>query len=85
MRFTYNDCSIAASKGLIKFFNNPQDYGLNIKLSKAGSGIMCTANMLIKTVFGLIKINPTHEKINGKQTAILIDKNSTILEENNAA
>ena len=85
MRFTYNDCSFAASKGIIKFFNNPQDYDLNIHLSQASAGIMCTANMQLKTAIDIVKIKPTHERINGKQTAILIDKKPTILEKNSAA
>ncbi|WP_375331657.1 AAA family ATPase [Candidatus Tisiphia endosymbiont of Temnostethus pusillus] len=41
-----DDCSAAATKGLIKFFDNPKDYGLKlVKEGKANFGFMCTEGM----------------------------------------
>lgn len=45
-RSIYDDCSIGATKGLIRFFDNPSKYDLNLK--SAGYGFMCTKDMVIK-------------------------------------
>ncbi|PCJ29622.1 MAG: hypothetical protein COA94_01080 [Rickettsiales bacterium] len=75
-RSIYDDCSIAATKGDIKFFNNPKDYNPKISNPEKGFGFMCTEHMKIhisKTVDSdtgeIVENNeiilPTHYKNEG--------------------
>lgn len=72
-----DDCSAAATKGLIKFFDNPEDYGLDlVKEGRANFGFMCTQRMKmylgssVDANIGTIAPNyktilPTHYKRDG--------------------
>ena len=66
-RSIYDDCSIAATNGLIKFFNNPEHYDIRADSTNAntniGFGYMCTENMRMENINGdKVKILPTHFK-----------------------
>ncbi|NRB10183.1 MAG: AAA family ATPase [Rickettsiaceae bacterium] len=47
-RNIYNECSKAASNGDLKFFDNPKEYGVNLK--NAGFGFLCSENMKIAMI-----------------------------------
>lgn len=75
-RSIQDDCSAAATQGLIKFFDNPKHYGLNLENINSSLGFMCIQNMrmyLKKKVNAetgeisehYIKILPTHYKRDG--------------------
>lgn len=61
------DC-IARATQRIKFFNNPNDYGLKVDIKKRGriyetqTMLMCTENMKLKVRDNFLKISPTHYK-----------------------
>jgi hypothetical protein len=45
-RAIYDDCSVAATMGIIKFFDNPAEYGLKLVIDgNASFGFMCTAEI----------------------------------------
>lgn len=80
-RSIYNIISTAATSGLIRFFNNPDNYGLKIKQSKYG--YLCTQNMMLKVgestnssdgevIADLVTVVPTHQKFepNGDLVAV---------------
>ncbi len=82
-RAIYDDCSVAATQGLIKFFNNPENYGIDLTDSGKGFGFMCTQNMKIQTgknlnsetgemIKNYITIVPTHFKRDGDGKKIKI-------------
>ena len=68
MRGINERLSIAATQGLIKFFNNPNVYGFDINHSRYH--YICTEDMMIKNdmVLELVPVIPTHVKsqCNGK-------------------
>ena len=76
-RAIYNDCSTAATAGLIKFFDNPEHYKLKLEIrSNASLGFMCTKGMRMYLKENInpktgeiskhyIEILPTHYKRDG--------------------
>lgn len=65
--FIYNDLDcIARTTQQIKFFNNPNDYGLKHDIKKrspmyeAQTMLMCTETMRLKVRDNFLKIGPTH-------------------------
>lgn len=85
-RSIYDDCSVAATNSVIKFFNNPEHYGIRDDSTSAntniGFGYICTEDMQIENDNGnKVKILPTHlkNKKTGKKQVIEI-----VVEERNA-
>ncbi|GAB4165598.1 MAG: hypothetical protein Tsb006_5110 [Rickettsiaceae bacterium] len=77
-RAIYDDCSIAATDGVIKFFNNPRYYGIQTDTNNIsiGFGYMCSRNMQIENADGQrIAIVPTHFKDKTTAKKQLIRKN----------
>ena len=67
--FIYDDLDcIARVTQLIKFFNNPKDYGLKLDIKKSGriyktqTMLMCTETMRLQVLDNFLKISPTHYK-----------------------
>lgn len=71
-RAIYDDCTVAATKGIIKFFDNPEKYNIQFIYTGKGFGFMCTKNMQMgvkitnpvngKIITDYVKILPTHLK-----------------------
>ncbi|UCM85522.1 MAG: helicase RepA family protein [Rickettsia endosymbiont of Culicoides impunctatus] len=76
-RAIYDDCSVAATQGVIKFFDNPEEYGIKLaSVVNASFGYICTENMMMEkeevinietgeTIKNYIQIPPTHYKCDG--------------------
>ncbi|WP_052454743.1 AAA family ATPase [Rickettsia hoogstraalii] len=87
-RAIYDDCSVAATQGIIKFFDNPEEYGINLVGKNASFGFMCSENMYMNTIKVIngetneitkdyIKILPTHykEECDGRKTVMINNEN----------
>ncbi|WP_342270118.1 AAA family ATPase [Rickettsia endosymbiont of Orchestes rusci] len=88
-RAIYDDCTVAATQGVIKFFDNPEEYGVKLtNTAKAAFGFICTENMQIeipkiinaetrKITKSYIKILATHYKCecDGRKKPVINSKN----------
>jgi hypothetical protein len=82
-RGIYDDCSVAATQGIIKFFDNPESYGLPLITDlRKGFGFMCTQDMQMADSITVpetgevrecfIIIQPTHYKRDGDGAKVKI-------------
>jgi hypothetical protein len=82
-RGIYDDCSVAATQGIIKFFDNPESYGLPLITDlRKGFGFMCTQDMQMADPITVpetgevrecfITIQPTHYKRDGDGAKVKI-------------